>query len=190
MNKFLGIFRDLLSVRFSEIKELSEKGIVYRGLTHGDLSALVTFIGCDSAVNLTLLRRLIYKIAGMRLVFVAFDTGVTPHRLIGADIYKWKFNGKLGWTLHEELILVHKEFRGNGIATTIRQHALSYYKIWNISGVTTTIYSTNKASLHSALNAGWKIISETDVSSSMSPGRKRYTLFSPIKSISRVSGKP
>lgn len=102
---------------------------------------------------------LLYRILGRKMVFLSKDASHnTDNPSISAlNIYYFNdFDAAQGLnTVHEAFIGVHKNSRGQGLATAIRQVAYEHFKQSALAGITTRIKKCNHASLSSAEKLGF-----------------------------------
>jgi len=102
---------------------------------------------------------LLYRVLGKRMIFLSKDTSpntVSP-AISALNIYYFNnFDAAQGLnTVHEAFVGVHKNSRGQGLATAIRQVAYEHFKQSALAGITTRIKKCNQASLSSAEKLGF-----------------------------------
>lgn len=133
---------------------------LFFGLTsafYRDFSLLLSQV--EGSPVLTPSTWLLYRILGRKMVFLSTDDRYnTDNSLISAlNIYYFNnFDAAQGLnTVHEAFIGVHKNSRGQGLATALRQVAYEHFKQSALAGITTRIKKCNYASLSSAEKLGF-----------------------------------
>lgn len=96
------------------------------------------------------------------MIFLSEETSPNPRspKISALNIYYFNnFDAAQGLnTVHEAFIGVHKNSRGQGLATAIRQVAYEHFKQSTLAGITTRIKECNHASLSSAEKLGFVIM--------------------------------
>ena len=98
---------------------------------------------------------LLYRMIGKKMIFLCKSDGHA--RISAINIYYFNnFDATQGLnTIHEAFIGVHRDKRGQGLATAMRQAAYEHFKNSTLSGITTRIKKDNLASLASASKLGF-----------------------------------
>lgn len=169
------LFRSVrLGYSVSPLHSQSNGRFSIRGAVASDLPNVERLMEISTSSRFTQCRRWLYRIFPARFVIVVQEQ--QGEVLVAADIYRLRHCDGFGWALHEELIVVHPEWRKRGLSTMVRNHALNYFREYPVPFITSIIYSSNYASLRGALRAGWKIQSTESAPNNKAPDRKKHLL--------------
>lgn len=134
------LFRSVrLAFSVSPMRSHSSEQFIVRGAVASELPNVERLMYSSASGQFTHARRWLYRIFPARFVTV-IQENQDEGKLVAADIYRLRHFGGLGWTLHEELIVVHPEWRKRGLSTMVRNHALNYFREWPVPFVTSIIY--------------------------------------------------
>lgn len=98
-----------------------------------------------------------YASLGSRLVILAEVSVDGRWEAAGADLFYFNERDLSEGTVHEGLIFVTETFRGRGLGSAMRQHALHHFATQGLRGMSTRIRQSNVGSLRSAQGLGFKV---------------------------------
>jgi len=140
-----------------KISNFNDNDIIIRGLKFWEISKvekIFTLLNL-SASGFGLSKRLLYFIAGRKIIYVAHD--IKSNEIVGFDLFYFNDRDIVENTIHEGFIGILPPFQGQGIATKLRRHAIENFRKSRLHGVSTRISESNAASLASAKRLGFKI---------------------------------
>jgi len=137
----------------------SYDGLIYRGLNRTEVFRLdKLYIEMSGTRNLAWHLRVVYWLIGNRMVIVAARRTEHHDQVVGFDMFYFNERDTQEGTIHEGFIGVLPEYRGMGIATNLRRHAINNFRRDIVRGITSRIDSDNIPSLKSAFKVGFQII--------------------------------
>ena len=139
-----------------------DRGILLLGLPRGRIDELDTLHAqLRDGRSLGHWRRVLYRTAGAKLVVIALTV---DQDLVGFDMYYAEGGRQPLLTVHEAFVGVAPRWRGCGLATAMRAHAMANFAASGLQRVTTDVDPDNHPSYSSALSLGF--ISECEGSDS------------------------
>jgi RimJ/RimL family protein N-acetyltransferase len=132
-------------------------GVTYRGLRASEMSIVQElYAEMSGAGRLPMHLRWVYRVLGKKMVVVAVKNCGTSEKVIGVDMFYFNARDIRDRTIHEGFIGVAAEWRGNGIATTLRRCAIRSFRDGRIAGISSRIDVGNIPSLNSARRTGFR----------------------------------
>lgn len=135
------IFRGYCS---SDEKSISE---IYKNLNDGAIYSLI--------------QRMLFSRIGRQFMFVVEEIDpLGKSQIVGMNMYYLNKRDHQENTIHEGFIGVLPKIAGQGVATKMREMAVSHFKMARFSGISTRISLNNVASLVSARKIGFQTVEE------------------------------
>jgi hypothetical protein len=175
------LVRNLWAVRkISVISSVERNGMLYRGMARGDWPEIDRFYRkLHSGARLDLSRRILYAIAGSRMVLVAESTGtMSPDALMGFSIYYFNPRDIEEGTIHLGFYATQVNARGKGVATSMKLQAKHHFGQCRLYGISSRISLSNIASLRVAKKVGFRPVEKYYDPASR---EERYYLICPIE---------
>ncbi|MFW3616421.1 GNAT family N-acetyltransferase [Billgrantia antri] len=154
----LGVIRDslVLAHRLARCEPVQAGAILYRGLRkHEYEQAMALYVELHDGRRLAWPQRLIYRLAGDKLLFVAAVEGADATPVVGIDMFYVNARDRAEHTVHEGFIGVRPDIAGKGVATELRRLAIEHFERHGLEGVSSRISTDNAPSLVSAKKLGF-----------------------------------
>lgn len=176
-NVLLFFVRNLTALhKVVEIKSIEIDGLVFRGYSKKDADSVSSiYRQLNDKADFSWVQRVLYKFVGSRCFFIVEQKNHDGTLMVcGINMYYLNNRDIQDNTIHEGFIGVMPKARGRGIATKMRQMAVSHFRSAGFSGMSTRISLDNMASLVSARKNGFRVIDEYEESST---GDQRYYMI-------------
>ena len=144
-----------LGAQLRDIKIDENQDFRIRGCFRHDLDQvkdLYTHLGEGS--RWTIAKSVLYFLAGTKFVVVAESR--SHHTIIGVNVYYVPDAHHDMKVIHEAFVGVDARFRKRGLATQMRKHAIEHFGNSRLHQITTQIDASNKASIKSCTNSGYR----------------------------------
>ncbi len=155
----LFLYRNLhMAYGISKIPRRDYKSICFSTCTFRTVSSVMNlYQKFHDGKKLGLGKRLILRLAGEKLCLVVTDE--QTHEIAGYSLYYFNDRDRKEGTVHEGDTYLLPEYRGQGIGTAQRRHALYHFaRCPFLKGVSSRVSLNNQASLKSNENLGFKPI--------------------------------
>lgn len=139
-------------------KNLATRNILIRGCKLSELNEVENLYNNLNGSSFSPINKCLLMIISKKNLIIAIDE--STNKIIAMNFYYINQRDFFENTIHEGFIGVLPEYEGQGIATNMREHAKSHFKISNFSGISSRVSKNNLASFQSAKKAGFKPIEE------------------------------
>ncbi len=154
---FLFLFRNILkTISIPKINYTSYNDVGFYPCTIGMVGPVIRLSAVfHNGIPLAFAKRLLLRILGERLCLVVKDK--KTNEIVGYSLYYFNHRDIKESTVHEGDTGLLQEYRGRGIGTAQRLHALQHFaRCPFIQGVSSRVSLNNLASLKSNLNLGFE----------------------------------
>lgn len=156
------IFRDLkMSLRIPVVQTETENGITYRGMHRSELNSINRlYMLMNDGSKLALARRLVYWFVGDRIVIVVSKQVQDEEKIIGFNMFYFNKQDIEQNTIHGGFICIDNSYQGLGIGSKLRRKGVMHFSATYLSGMSSRIDLSNKASLAVAFKVGFKPVEQ------------------------------
>lgn len=127
-----------------------------RSTDENEITSLYRSLTSSTSEKTPISRRLLFRILGSRTIFVAS----IGDQIVGFSMYYFNWRDIKQKTIHAGFTGVAKNMQGKGIGTHLRRAAIAHFSNGTLTGISSRISKTNKASLTSSLKLGFQPVEE------------------------------